>query len=522
VRSQRTLGLGRRDSSASAPSRHTKPAILFFGLIATVIPFALGVASILNHFYRQGAYLLDSGLLAYLMTQPDPSLPLPRSLGGGSFYAIHVVPIFSILGQLARLVPLTPPQFFAAFIGLCQALLAGGVFWALVGPIGLRRVSGIAFAALLAIAFANSGLAIAILRYPHFEILIVAAAILLLVALHEGRIALAVLFLALALVTREDAGFHVALLLAAILATQRRMGVVTKTDRPMLVLLALAFLYSAIAFAAQHWAFPDRSSFTRIYVGDPTFAHVTPSLIVERLVGWATFRTYAILPGAVALSWAILRRNPLLAAGYVSTAPWLLIHLLAVSELAGTLSSYYAFPLLIASFWPVLGVLRGSRIAGPLKQLEAVLGFGLMIAASFTALSVQQNPNGVGLADMFAPPPSLASARAVAEAVTTLAEAQQELGPLFVDGGIASLAPDAFAGSAVFWTGAKFTPDTIVYFSSGFKADAARQHAARAGLSVQYRIRGTPIRVATDRDLDQIPDLAPLLQRIPQGDTSNR
>ena len=48
-----------------------KLPILFFGLIALGVPFAIGAANILNHFYRDGAYLFDSGLLAYPMTDPD-------------------------------------------------------------------------------------------------------------------------------------------------------------------------------------------------------------------------------------------------------------------------------------------------------------------------------------------------------------------------------------------------------------------------------------------------------------------
>jgi hypothetical protein len=486
---------------------------LFFGAIATGVPFAIGAADILNHFYRQGGYVLDSGLLAYLMTHADPGLALPRALGSGSFYAAHVTPVFWLLAQLAKFLPLTPPQFFAAFIGLGQALLAGGVYWALVGPIGLRGWRGLTVAALLAIAFADSGLGIAILRYPHFEILIAAAAILFLVALHERRYGLAAIFFALALATREDAGFHVAIFLATILAVGSGRG--ARDARPMLAFLLTGTIYSAIAMAAQHWAFPDQSAFLRIYAGEPAFGHVTPQLVATRLVGWTLYRSYAILPAAVAIAWAVLRRNPLIAAGYLATLPWLAVHLVAISDLASTLSSYYAFPLLIASFWPLLGVLGGKRAADGVTRREAVIGFALMIAASFTALSVQHNPNHVSFAATFAPPPSLATMRSVAQAVTALSENQAELGNILVDSGVASLAPDGFSRAQVIWDEAPPGIDTIIFFADGFDAAPALRRAESAGLARRYVIAGTPIRIATDRVPEQMPGLAGLLQETP-------
>jgi hypothetical protein len=492
----------------------SKLAVPIAGLIATGVPLAIGVSNILNHFYRQGAYILDSGLLAYLMTAAGPSLPLPRALGGGSFYALHVAPLFVLLQAIAHLLPLGPPQFFALFIGVGQALLAGGVFWALVGPIGLTRGGGIVLAVLLAIVFANSGLAIAILRYPHFEIIIAASAILLLDALAYQRLGLGAFFLILALLTREDAGFHIGLLLAAIITARRAIGLDRKAERPMLVFAALALLYSVAAFSAQHWAFPGSSSFARIYAGSPPYAHVTFGMIAERLLGWTVFRTYVVLPAAIALGWAILRRNPLLFAGYASTLPWLAFHLLAISLLAGTLSSYYAFPLLVAGFWPLIGCLKGERVASPAQRREAVIGFIVLMAASFTALPAQHNPNNISLADTFAPPPSPHLMRAVTTAVATLVRNKDALGHVLVDSGVASLAPDDFDRPEVFWIEARSPPDTIVYFAEGFEAVPAQARAARAGLLHAYSIDGTPIRIASDRAIEQIPDLALLVRQI--------
>lgn len=503
-------------SKAETPVAAKLP-VLFFGMIAVVVPFAIGAANILNHFCRFGAYLFDSGLLAYLMTHPDLAEPLPRVLGGGTFYALHVSPIFLLLSEFARLSPLTPPQFFAAFMGIAQALLAAGVFWALVGPIGLRTITGAALAALLAIGFSNSGLAIAILRYPHFEVLVAAAAILFLVALHEERYIPASLFLVVALLTREDAGFHIAILLAAILACRRWRGVERKGEGAMLAFLAVVTFYSVAAMALQHWAFPDHSSFTRIYAGNPPFTHVTPQLLATRLLGWWIYRSYALLPAAVCIIWSVMRRNLTFAAGYISTLPWLAIHLAAVSGLAGTLSSYYAFPLLVASFWPLLGALETERSAVLGCRSEAVIGFGTLIAASFTAISAQHNPNQVSFAQTFARPPSAAAQHALTEAVANLNAARPALGIFLIGDGIASIAPDAFAESDTFWFAHKPRIDTVAYFGGGFQAAEAKSRASNAGLTLHYLMLRTPIRIDTNRSLEALPSLRGQIDRVPDG-----
>jgi hypothetical protein len=100
------------------------------------------------------------------------------------------------------------PQFFAGFVGFSHTLLALAVFWLLVEGFGLRRGVGPWIAALAALGFAFSGLAIAIARYPHFETLIAAFFLLFAVAQVLGHPRLAVAFFVLGLATREDAGFH--------------------------------------------------------------------------------------------------------------------------------------------------------------------------------------------------------------------------------------------------------------------------------------------------------------------------
>jgi hypothetical protein len=118
----------------------------------------------------------------------------------------------------------------------------------------------------------------------------------------------------------------------------------------------------------------------------------------------------------------------------------------------------------------------------------------------------------VSFAATFAPPPSLAAMRSVAQAVAGLSDAQGALGTILVDNGVASLAPDGFARAQAFWDEAPPGIDTIVFFADGFEAGAALRRADSGGLARRYAIAGTPIRIATNRAPGQMPGLAGLVQ----------
>src|SRR5438874_963020 len=177
-------------------------------LFVAAVPFAAFTALTLYHFYVKGGFFWDSGLLAFLMSQVDPRLPTPPLFGGESFFGTHFTPIFVLLSLIRRLLSVSDAQFFAGFTGLCHALPGLAVFWLLYSGFRLRTALWLAVAAIVSIAFCFNGLALAIARYPHFEMLIIGTALLFFVALARGRPLAAGLFFAACLATREDAGFH--------------------------------------------------------------------------------------------------------------------------------------------------------------------------------------------------------------------------------------------------------------------------------------------------------------------------
>jgi uncharacterized membrane protein len=484
-----------------------------FGATATFgVPFAAFTSLVLYHFYVRGSFLLDSGLLAYLAAHGGAFLPTPRVLGGQSFFATHLTPIFLVTAQLRRWLPVSDAQFFALFIGLCHALPGLGVFWLLRSGFGLRRPMGIVLAALLGMAFSFNGLALAIARYPHFEMLIVGGAILFAVALSRGKHLAAALWFALCLATREDAGFHLFAILFVLIALNRWHAVPWSAQRAEIVFAAVALVFSLAEILVQMAIAEGQSSLVRIYLGDPPFGSLSPEVLAGRLLGYFAYRTYLVVPAAIAVLWAVRTRNPYILVGYVAFLPYLLLHLTARSEIAATLSGYYAYPFMIAAFWPLLGVwLNRRRLTAQQTPTVPVLAFAAMIAGSFAAVPRQYNPGGLEFPASLISPPSLARMNATERAIAALSRSKPMLGKVVVDDSVLALAPDDFEPGETLLASTHAPPDTAVYFDQGYGAKAVRAMAAAADLTRNYRVSGTSIRLATDRAIDPSLPLAALL-----------
>jgi hypothetical protein len=490
------------------PAAWAPAAALFVG----AVPFAAFTTLILYHFYIKGGFLWDSGLLTYLISESDPRLPSPAIMGGTSFFGTHVTAIFVVLSLIRRLLPVSDPQFFALFTGLCHALPGLAVFWLLYSGFRLRTPFGVGIAAVLALAFSFNGLVLAIARYPHFEMLITGGALLFFVALSQRRTGLAAIFFAICLMTREDAGFHLFAVLFLLIALNRYRGIAWREQRREIAFALLALGYSLGALALQHALFDNQSSLARIYLGDPAFGKLTLSLLGERLLGYTQYRTYIVLPAILALLWAARTGNPYIVLGYAAFLPWAALHLVADSDIAGTLSSYYAYPFIIACFWPLMGVLvEHTRCRRPNPEVLAILGFAAMIAGSFTALGYQANPGQMELPAGFWSPPSLARQAATDHALRLIVRSKAELGSVMVDGSVLGLVPNEFSRNETVWDTGGRRPDTVIYFAGGYESKAARALAARAGLDIHYAATGTAIRLATDRALAASSPLASVL-----------
>lgn len=522
-----------RHSSAGLPhigvlvsARWENLGIAAAAMLAIGIPFVAFANLVLFHFYAQGSFVLDTGLLASLTWHSNAALTQPASLGGGSFFGTHVSLLFLPLSALSWCLPFSMPQFFAGFVGFSHALLALAVFWLLVEGFGLRRGVGPWIAALAALGFAFSGLAIAIARYPHFETLIAAFFLLFAVAQVLGHRRLAVVFFILGLATREDAGLHYVAILGLLVTLNVADGVALRQLRTECTFALAALLYAIAAMAVQHLVFPETSAFARVYLGDPPLAHLTAGLVADRMLSFLVGRPYILYPALGACVWALRARNPCIVLAFAAAIPWLLLHLSAKSPLAGMLVSYYAFPFLIALAWPLVAIMRQRQRAGNAGDPASVIaGFAALLALSFLPGIGIHDPGQLPLPRAFWDPPSRAQQAATDRAVAAMRAARPMLGRLLVDNSVAALDPNAFAQKEVpFLQGNGTAPreaitsaDTVVFFAEGYDAPRLRAIADAAGLTRRYAMPGTQIHLAARQRLEDVASLAGVVA-AEQGD----
>jgi len=491
-------------------------ARIAIGIVAAALPFFAYGFFILDHFYRAGGLLNDAGYLAHMMFAGGPSLLVGKAvlLGNPSFYAFHVAPLFTLTSFVSAPAPLSIPQWFALYVGAGHALLTVGVFWFLTGPCRMRSPGQALLAGLLAVGFGFNGIAIGMIKFPHFEILIPAAIILFLIAWSQGRLILAGVWFALALAVREDVGFQIAALLIVLTALDHWLGVAAR-EKATLAFIAAGLIYSLAIGGAQRAIFPDTSLLIWNYVGNPPFAHLSWPLVATRFFGYFTYRSYIMLPAVVAIVWAIAARNPYIVVGYVAFLPWFVLQMLAVNDAIGTIPYHYAYPFIIASFWPLLAMRLAARRGNtPMNRPATLAGFAAMLLASYIGIGRQANPSGADPWLAFTSIPSLSEERAVDRAIRVLHDAHGELGRIAAEDGVAALATADYAEAETFWPQPPRTADTVIYFPRGYCANAARALIASARLNHVYTIVGTPMILATDRGLADMPILAPLLAPV--------
>jgi hypothetical protein len=508
--------------AAGGCGRAERVAALLAGAIVVGVPFVAFTNLLLAHFYVTGSFLLDAGWTAYLIARGGLALHCPAAFGVHSYFGNHVSPILIAPALLGRFVPVSPIQFAAGFLGLCQALPALGVYWMLRRGLDTRGLAGTAAAALIAVLFAFNGESLAIVRYPHSEILVAGSMILFLAALALRQWWLATILFALALLTREDAGFHLFGILFIVMVLNRCNGVCWQAQRPEFRFAAIAFAYSLSVVAVQQLFVAVPSTFQITYLGAPPFASISAANVAQRALFALAYRPYLVLPALVAAIWAVATRNPYIFAGYIAVVPWTALQLVAHSNIAGTLSAYYAYPYLVAAFFPLVGVvLARQRGIGDTHRVRPAVAFVVVTLVSYVGLGRQYNPGNMDLLAGMLSPPSRERQAATDRALALLAQVKPGLGKVIADTSVVALAPDDFRPDQTIPRADDVQPekvthaDTVILFAGGIEADAARQIAEATGLKDHYRVPGTAIRIATDRPLAAFGPLASLLAASP-------
>jgi hypothetical protein len=328
--------------------------VLLSGIAAAT--FAAYFVQIVNDFYVWGAYFLDAGWTASLMSRfefPLSNPPLIQESGIPSYFSVHLALIMPLWGALSEVAGLSPGFALASFEGLFHALLF------LVGA-GLadNRLSqpwSLLLRLFCGVALAFSPVCLEAIGYPKTELAIPILFITTCYALSRDRLFLAFISFALMLSVREDAGFHAFCFLSAYaLGELIAFRFISRSARIAITLAAIGFLYSCMAFGVISWFFPQFQLFTGNYSGHSFFNHLSLSLYRDRLYGLLQKRPelFVILFMPVAIG--ALQLDLTIVLGVGAILPWVVLNLSAIRGPPSELFAYYAFPFLILLAWPWL------------------------------------------------------------------------------------------------------------------------------------------------------------------------
>ncbi|MDE8349227.1 MAG: hypothetical protein POG74_07025 [Acidocella sp.] len=494
------------------PSRslYTPASVWFLLPVVVLVPMAAFGTLVLRHFYVLGAFWSDSGAIAAVMWHSDPLLRLPLVNGAASFFQYHIAPFFLLLSLLSRLIPFSEVWFFAIVSGVAFMLPGLAVYWLLVGNLRMTRGFTPLAAAGISLLFAFNGMALAVSRNPHFEMLIVGTGMMFLVGLLQKRYVIATIFFMLCLTIREDAGLHLVTLLGVFSFVGKFSGISLNKLKPVLIYGGVALLYSLLAIAVQKLYFPGYDALRNVYIGSPASPPHGWPLVPKLLIYYVIKRGFIFLPAYLALAWAYRARNIMLAAGYLAVVPWAILSLFAVSPWAATLSGYYCFPFIFALFW----VLLGPRLAAsygstqpPLKY--PVVIFSLLLLTSYIELGQQYNPGHIALPQSFYQLPSAQLRHVTAQALQDFVQDKAQLGSVKIDSGVAALDPRDYTGAQLVEMQPSLPADTIIYFANGYQLALVLAAAQKEQLDNYYLVPGTSLRVVSRRQLTGIAGLAP-------------
>lgn len=440
--------------------------------VAFAVPFLLIYFYILNHFYNQGAFFLDSGWYADLMHEhwslPNPKVILiSETYPPKSFYSNHVSPFLSLIAVLSHELSLDRVQVFAVYNGTSHGLLALFMCRILTRWWFTSTLISMMLAALLAISYALNGLAINIASYPHFVMLIPALLLGTIYFLLDGRIISAAIAGILALLLREDVGFHLVAMLGVFIVFKRIEGIPLQSQRTLIIFLLLAFLYSCAAIFIQK-QFASLSQFDYVY-GSSAFGHVTPELVSRRLRQILDSRGYIWVPVALIGFGVFIFRNPYIAVGVVAFIPWMALQFLAVSDIPGTLQVLYAYPLMLIPAWLIIGLTLTAPL-GMTDSITRTIYIALVLAASFVT-----NPQVPNFFRACFPSQIALHPQPIKDFIAALKESLPAFSHVRADAGIISLMPESFSPGAWLrpqdWASEPPANDVelLIYFRTGFE-----------------------------------------------------
>jgi hypothetical protein len=461
-------------------------------LFAFLVPAILATNYTVNRFYALGAAMWDAGWFAHLACH---GLQNPPALGG-TFLADHMSVVLALLALVHMISPAMPdPVFFAITQGLWFGVL--GLAASLCIAKWLPAGQGL----LLAILSAMNGISLATLGFPHIEIAIPALILLVLALLTTNRRVAAFILVPLVLTVREDAGLHLASILVLMAAFHRYSSGEWQTARTEAVLAALCgttslfiLVLQGVFFGNGAFSSDGMDPLHAVYLGRPTLAHVDWPFLVQRVLRLGQHRSYIYLPLLITGLVAIKRRDLGLAIGPLSAMPWLGLAFIAVFPLAGELTSYYGFPLMIGLCWPMIACQPGFGSIDPrlgVRLLAANVGVSILLFNFSGSMHDRRPWLSFG-------PPDFARVAATEAALDEILAHRDQLGHFIVDDAVGSLRPSAFTPSELRimmgFSDAEIAATNVMIFQNVRWLDAKKRAIiASANLKVHYLARGTSL-----------------------------
>jgi len=170
---------------------------------------------------------------------------------------------------------------------------------------------------------------------------------------------------------------------------------------------------------------------------------------------------------------AVALRTAYPAIGVIAFVPWIFLNLLAVSEAPGTLSAFYAYPIMLSVGWLPIGLALNARASMP-RQITYVAFFAFVIATTVIA-----NPQVPAFFRGSIPSDIALHPRPLRDFVTALEESLPSVSNVRADASIISLTPNSFTQEAWLlpqdWPQVPLATDVemLVFFRNGFERPKA-------------------------------------------------
>jgi len=478
-----------------------------------------------NFFYRHGGYLFDAGQNAFLFYRAGlvPLWPpcmqlLVREVPGYAYssFRYHMSPTISLFSLASYLAPVGRLEWFSLILAASYATIMGGMCSGM-DWIGGDRKDGawVVAGGLAGIMFTFSGFIIAMLGYPHLEVLYVAFGLVFLVLLLRGRTAAATGFFVLACGMREDAGFHLTAILCAFWIASYARPHLAVFRRRFLVFMALSFFSSVLLLVIQKFSFPFPpgvpSGLSIAFLGG-NGAKTTWHVLAERLGAVTHKGALLVAPVALTCVWAAVRRDWLPVLGWLVYMPWFLLNFLSNDPARQIMILYHGFPFFLTLAWlalitPKLDFSKGkgdgwiALAAVATIPLSSALGF----ATQYPAAAKEIFKGMVSL--------RLAKEKPFEDLDCSLLKHREVFGRIAVDQATACMFV-AWAGPAELDYG-NHHYDTLVFFRNTMFRETMNQLALREKMAHFYKVTDADVIVATrnelprdfeDKELFQQPD----------------